>query len=44
MPALLNQALALDDRIHAQTGKLAEARSVLFLGRGPMFPMAWKAP
>jgi glucosamine--fructose-6-phosphate aminotransferase (isomerizing) len=40
MPALLNQALALDDRIHAQTGKLAEARSVLFLGRGPMFPMA----
>jgi glucosamine--fructose-6-phosphate aminotransferase (isomerizing) len=40
LPAMINQALALEDQIHHQTGKLAEARSVLFLGRGPMFPMA----
>jgi glucosamine--fructose-6-phosphate aminotransferase (isomerizing) len=40
LPALINQALALEDQIRTQTGKLAEARSVLFLGRGPMFPMA----
>lgn len=40
LPAMINQALALEDQIRAQTGKLAEARSVLFLGRGPMFPMA----
>ncbi len=40
LPAMINQALALEDQIHEQTGKLAEARSVLFLGRGPMFPMA----
>jgi glucosamine--fructose-6-phosphate aminotransferase (isomerizing) len=40
LPAMINQALALEDRIRHQTGQLAEARSVLFLGRGPMFPMA----
>ena len=40
LPGLLNQALALDPKIAKRTGKLAEARSVLFLGRGPMFPMA----
>jgi glucosamine--fructose-6-phosphate aminotransferase (isomerizing) len=40
LPAMINQALALEDQIRHQTGKLAEARSVLFLGRGPMFPMA----
>ncbi len=40
LPALLNQALALDPKIAKRTGKLAEARSVLFLGRGPMYPMA----
>jgi len=37
---MINQALALEDQIRHQTGKLAEARSVLFLGRGPMYPMA----
>ena len=40
LPALINQALALEDRIQKRTSKLAEARSVLFLGRGPMFPLA----
>ena len=40
LPAMINQALALEDQIREQTGKLAEARSALFLGRGPMFPMA----
>ena len=40
MPGLVNQALALEDQIIKRTAKLAEARSVLFLGRGPMFPIA----
>jgi glucosamine--fructose-6-phosphate aminotransferase (isomerizing) len=40
MPGLINQALALEEQIVKHTVKLAEARSVLFLGRGPMFPMA----
>jgi glucosamine--fructose-6-phosphate aminotransferase (isomerizing) len=40
VPGLLNQALALEDRIQKHTGQLAEAQSVLFLGRGAMFPLA----
>jgi glucosamine--fructose-6-phosphate aminotransferase (isomerizing) len=40
MPGLINQALALEDKIAKHTAELAEARSVLFLGRGPMFPLA----
>ena len=40
LPGLINQALALEPQIEAQTRRLAEARSVLFLGRGAMFPMA----
>lgn len=40
MPGLINQALALEDKITKRTAKLSEARSVLFLGRGPMFPLA----
>lgn len=40
MPGLINQALALEDKISKRTAKLAEARSVLFLGRGAMFPLA----
>ncbi len=40
MPSLINQALALEEKIVKRTAKLAEARSVLFLGRGPMFPLA----
>ncbi|NKX43649.1 glutamine--fructose-6-phosphate transaminase (isomerizing) [Roseicyclus persicicus] len=40
LPGLINQALALEPQIEAQTRRLAEAQSVLFLGRGAMFPMA----
>jgi len=40
LPGLINQALALDPRIAKRTRALAEARSVLFLGRGAMYPMA----
>ena len=40
MPGLIAQALSLEEPIIKRTAKVAEARSVLFLGRGPMFPMA----
>lgn len=40
MPGLINQVLALEEQVAKQTASLAEAKSVLFLGRGPMFPMA----
>lgn len=40
MPGLINQALALESSIAAQTAELSEASSVLFLGRGAMFPLA----
>lgn len=40
MPGLINQALALEDKIAKHTAELAEAKSVLFLGRGAMFPLA----
>jgi len=40
LPGLINQALALEDQIRTHTGTLSEARTVLFLGRGAMFPMA----
>ncbi len=40
LPGLINQALALEDKIASHTAELSEAHSVLFLGRGPMFPMA----
>jgi glucosamine--fructose-6-phosphate aminotransferase (isomerizing) len=40
LPGLLNQALALEPEIEKRTRRLAEAQSVLFLGRGPMFPLA----
>jgi glucosamine--fructose-6-phosphate aminotransferase (isomerizing) len=40
LPGLINQALALEPQIEAQTRRIAEAQSVLFLGRGAMFPMA----
>jgi len=40
LPGLMNAALALDDEIASVAGELAEARDVLFLGRGPMYPLA----
>ena len=40
LPGLMNHALGLEDEIARIAGKLAEAQDVLFLGRGPMFPLA----
>ncbi|WP_372604937.1 glutamine--fructose-6-phosphate transaminase (isomerizing) [Actibacterium sp.] len=40
LPGLMNHALALEDEIHNLSRKLSEARDVLFLGRGAMFPLA----
>jgi glucosamine--fructose-6-phosphate aminotransferase (isomerizing) len=39
-PRLIAEALQMDAGIHALTLDLAKARDVLFLGRGPMFPLA----
>ena len=39
-PACINAALAHDDEIKAMAPKIAEARDVLYLGRGPDFPLA----
>lgn len=43
MPGLVNQALALWDKIEEISETLAEAQDILFLGRGAMFPMALEA-
>lgn len=40
VPGLLNQALTLESQLKACAETIAPARDVLFLGRGPMFPMA----
>ncbi|NNK78083.1 MAG: glutamine--fructose-6-phosphate transaminase (isomerizing), partial [Litoreibacter sp.] len=40
MPGLLNQALGMEDTIAAIAGKISSARDVLFLGRGPLYPLA----
>lgn len=40
LPGLMNVALAQSDEIEAVARKLSEARDVLFLGRGAMFPLA----
>ncbi|TNE33724.1 MAG: glutamine--fructose-6-phosphate transaminase (isomerizing) [Alphaproteobacteria bacterium] len=39
-PASLNQALEHDDEIQAMAHLIAPARDVLYLGRGPDFPLA----
>jgi glucosamine--fructose-6-phosphate aminotransferase (isomerizing) len=39
-PAALNAALGHDDEIAAMADLIAPARDVLYLGRGPYFPMA----
>jgi glucosamine--fructose-6-phosphate aminotransferase (isomerizing) len=39
-PAAINAALAHDDEIAALAPKIAEARDVLYLGRGPDYPLA----
>jgi len=40
MPGLLNRSLALEETIARQTTQLSRAQTVLFLGRGSMFPLA----
>ena len=40
MPALLSQALAMSDDCADLADWLAEARDVLYLGRGPLYPVA----
>jgi glucosamine--fructose-6-phosphate aminotransferase (isomerizing) len=40
LPGLLNHALSLGPQVAAIAGELAQARDVLFLGRGAMFPLA----
>ncbi|MES2338142.1 MAG: glutamine--fructose-6-phosphate transaminase (isomerizing) [Pseudomonadota bacterium] len=39
-PAAINAALSHDDDIRAMAGTIASARDVLYLGRGPDYPMA----
>ncbi len=39
-PAALNGALAYDEAIQAMAGSIAVARDVLYLGRGPDYPIA----
>jgi glucosamine--fructose-6-phosphate aminotransferase (isomerizing) len=40
LPALMNAGLALSDPIAKIAKDLAKAQDILFLGRGPMFPLA----
>ncbi|MDA5094066.1 glutamine--fructose-6-phosphate transaminase (isomerizing) [Aliiroseovarius sp. KMU-50] len=40
LPGLMSAALSIDDITQKISTKLAEARDVLFLGRGQMFPLA----
>ncbi len=40
LPGLMNATLALDGEIAAAAAELAPATDVLFLGRGPMYPVA----
>ena len=40
LPGLMNHALGLSKPISALADELAKAQDVLFLGRGPMFPLA----
>ncbi len=40
LPAVLNLALDQEDVIRTTAQRLSEARDILFLGRGPMYPLA----
>ena len=40
LPGLMNHALALSTDVAAVAKDLAEAQDILFLGRGPMYPLA----
>lgn len=39
-PAAMNEAMGHDEDIEAMAGVIAQARDVLYLGRGPDYPMA----
>lgn len=40
LPGLMNIAMGQEDQIRTISAKLAEARDILFLGRGQMYPIA----
>lgn len=40
LPGLLNQSLSLEKSMRKVARKMASAQDVLFLGRGPMYPLA----
>ncbi|MFN4158920.1 MAG: glutamine--fructose-6-phosphate transaminase (isomerizing) [Gemmobacter sp.] len=40
LPGLMNAGLALAPRVASMAGEIAGARDILFLGRGPMYPLA----
>ena len=40
LPALISEALEQNDKIRETARKLSSARDVLFLGRGPLYPLA----
>jgi glucosamine--fructose-6-phosphate aminotransferase (isomerizing) len=40
LPALFNQAFSISDAVQAVAQELSEARDILFLGRGAMYPIA----
>jgi glucosamine--fructose-6-phosphate aminotransferase (isomerizing) len=40
VPAQVSEILAAEAKIHAVAAEIAEARDVLFLGRGPTYPIA----
>ena len=40
LPGILNQALSIENTTRKISRKLAEARDILFLGRGVMYPLA----
>ncbi|MCJ8140206.1 glutamine--fructose-6-phosphate transaminase (isomerizing) [Falsirhodobacter halotolerans] len=40
LPGLMNQAMTVADPIAALSDDLAEAQDILFLGRGPIYPLA----
>ncbi|MFD0857718.1 glutamine--fructose-6-phosphate transaminase (isomerizing) [Roseovarius aquimarinus] len=40
LPAIMNQAMAIEDGVRGIAQRLAKSRDALFLGRGVMFPLA----
>lgn len=40
LPGIMNLALGIEDKTREVAAKLAEARDILFLGRGAMYPLA----